>query len=232
VTLTAPETLSQAPGESTPSVRRLLLASRSPRRRELLHSAGFEHGVIDARIDDGQLSPGDSTALDWVAALSYLKARAGWDCLTDNERRDALVLGADTVVEKHGEIIGQPRDEADARRIITLLENGEHRVLTGVTLLCAEGDETLTGVIVPMPRRRTFTDAASVRVGEIGEARVTPYLVSCGWRGKAGGYNLSERIADGWPITFTGDPGTIMGLPIQRLAPMLRELLAMPSHRS
>jgi septum formation protein len=213
-------------------VRRLLLASRSPRRRELLRTAGFDHGVIDAKIDDGQLSPGDSPALDWVAALSYLKARAGWDCLSGDQRRDAVVLGADTVVEKHGEIIGQPRDEADARRIIALLENGEHRVLTGVTLLCAEGEETLPGVFVPMPRRRTFTDAATVRVGAIGEERLSAYLATGGWRGKAGGYNLSERLADGWPITFTGDPGTIMGLPMERLGPMLRERLATPAKRS
>lgn len=202
-------------------VARLLLASRSPRRRELLRSAGFEHEVVDAGVDDGQLSPGESTAEQWVAALSYLKARAGWERLTGEERRGAVVLGADTVVEKRGLIVGQPRDAEEARRIVLMLAGGSHRVLTGVTLLRG-GDEGCDAGMI----RHTFTDAARVRVGEISAERLEAYLASGGWRGKAGAYNLSERLADGWPISYDGDPGTVMGLPMVRLTPVLREVLA------
>lgn len=203
---------------------RLLLASRSPRRRELLRAAGFEHAVIDAGVDDGQLSPGDSTPEQWVAALSYLKARAGWERLSADETRSALVIGADTVVEKAGAIIGQPKDEADARRIIRALSGGSHRVLTGVTLLRAADDEHVGGV-APTAVRRTFVDAACVSVGTIADEHLEAYLATGGWRGKAGGYNLSERLHDGWPITYQGDPGTVVGLPMDRLTPLLHEML-------
>jgi len=210
------------------AVPRLRLASRSPRRRELLHSAGFEHEVVDAGIDDGQLASGHSTAEQWVTALSYLKARAGWERLGSPERSGAVVLGADTVVSKNGRIIGQPRDESDARQIIESLENGEHTVLTGVTLICSDSTQRTADRPDRPMLRRTFTDAARVKVGSIGEPAISTYLAAGGWRGKAGAYNLSERLADGWPITYEGDPGTIMGLPMQRLTPLLLALLNEP----
>lgn len=189
----------------------LALASTSPRRRQLLSEAGFVFTAISPGVDDAQLgAPGAGTTPEqWVASLSYLKARAGADRLGSG----FLVIGADTVVVKGDDVIGQPRDAGDARRIIQRLQNGQHRVITGVTLLDASG-------------RTTFVDEAVVRVGDIGEGRLESYVASGGWRGKAGAYNLSERIADGWPISFDGDPGTVMGLPMRRLAPILSARLS------
>lgn len=185
--------------------------------------------MVDAGIDDGQLASGRSTAEQWVTALSYLKARAGWERLCPAARSGSVVLGADTVVSKNGRIIGQPRDESHARQIIESLANGEHTVLTGVTLICTEPAHRAAGEPDRPKLRRTFTDAAHVKVGSIEESAIARYLVSGGWRGKAGAYNLSERLADGWPITYVGDPGTIMGLPMKRLTPLLLALLS-PRH--
>ncbi|MFM9958552.1 MAG: Maf family protein [Phycisphaerales bacterium] len=213
---------------------RLLLASRSPRRRELLSNASIPHDTIESHVDDGQLTPGDASASAWVAALSFLKARAAWDRLSPERRRGAVVMGADTIVHKDGRIIGQPCDEGDARRIISTLENGSHQVLTGVTLLAEDlPTDRLAGLGLSIEsdtdasgaRRAALVDTAQVRVGSIGPERLERYLASGHWRGKAGAYNLAERIADGWPIQYEGDPGTVMGLPMIRLAPALHVLL-------
>lgn len=192
---------------------RVLLASKSPRRRLLLQEAGIEHGVVESGVDDGQLAPGPVPAGQWVAALAYLKAAAAAAKLGGGE--PAIVLGADTVVVDDGEIIGQPRDAADAERILRRLVGGEHEVVTGVALLDPE-----TGL------RDLMVDRAQVQVGEVSDAAIADYLASGRWRGKAGAYNLSERLEAGWPIRFQGDPGTIMGLPIRRLPERLAAFAA------
>lgn len=190
---------------------RVLLASRSPRRRELLDQAGIPHEVIDSGVDDSQLRPGVVAADQWVAALAYLKAAAAASRLAEappagDHAPTEIVLGADTVVVDRDEIIGQPRDADDAQRILRRLSNGSHSVLTGVALV-----DPATG------RRDIFTDRAEVAVGPISDQCIDDYVRSGLWRGKAGAYNLAERLAAGWPIRFDGDAGTIMGLPMRQL---------------
>lgn len=184
---------------------RLILASRSPRRRQLLDEAGIAHTVqLAEEIDDGDLSPGAVSPENWVAALAYLKARAVAESIDDG--LGSLVLGADTVCVQDGEIIGQPADRAAAERTIRLFAEREHDVLTGVAIV---GDGQ---VIVDL-----FVDRARVRVGRIDDESIESYLNTEMWRGKAGAYNLFERIEAGWPIEFTGDATTIVGLPMDAL---------------
>ncbi len=194
--------------ERTPARPLVLLASRSPRRVELLKEAGVDFVVAQPLLNDADLDPGARSAEQWVAAMAYLKAAAAQrqrlHVSSNTDRAVGVILGADTVVAHRDEIIGQPRDEADARRIIERLADAEHDVLTGVAMLCPK-----TG------RREIFIDRATVNVGRLDERSVADYLASGMWRGKAGAYNLAERIAAGWPITFTGDAGTIMGLPVK-----------------
>ena len=192
----------------------VLLASRSPRRVELLTQAGIEFVVAQPTLNDADLDAGRATAEQWVAAMAYLKAaeavRQKLHISQKTARPVGVVLGADTVVADGDEIIGQPRDAADARRIIEQLADAEHDVLTGVAMVC-----TLTN------RREIFIDRATVRVGRIEPRSIDEYLASGQWRGKAGAYNLNERIAAGWPITFDGDSGTIMGLPVRMVVQRL-----------
>lgn len=199
------------PASSPPSHARLLLASQSPRRRQLLREAGVPHDAEHPGLDDALLLPGAVSARQWVASLALLKAHAAASREVRRAEGPRTILAADTVVVKGDELIGQPADEQDAGRIIALLENGTHEVLTGVALL-----DPATG------ERDVFVDAARVSVGPIGAGRIGPYLKSGGWRGKAGAYNLAERLAEGWPIECDGDPGTVMGLPMRRLLPLLR----------
>lgn len=189
---------------------KLVLASRSPRRRLLLRDAGVEARVIDPQLDDGLLSAPDSVTPEaWVCALAYLKARAGAERLGAGDA-GVVVLGADTIVVKNGRVLGQPRDRAHAGEMIRTLRNGRHEVVTGVALV-GPGSPT---------ERMIFADTAKVEVGSIPDDAIERYLDSGDWRGKAGAYNLAERQAAGWPIAVEGDPATVMGLPIRRLAPM------------
>ncbi|TVQ30782.1 MAG: hypothetical protein EA376_11720 [Phycisphaeraceae bacterium] len=215
----------------------LYLASASARRRLLLQEHGVAHVAAAPGVDDGELKPGRVSPEQWVAALAYLKARAGLERLMrgsnrrarsvsegfpehggtptveDDGRWHGVVLGADTVVVKDGEIIGQPRDKEHAGWIVRRLESGSHDVVSGVALL-GPGDG----------ERLLLVDRSRVTVGAIGDARIESYLASEDWRGKAGAYNFSERIADGWPIACEGDETTVMGLPMRRLTPILTSL--------
>ncbi len=175
----------------------------------MLTEAGIDHGAIDPGVNDADLAPGSVRPEQWAAALAYLKARAGVAVAAHGAQSgERPVLGADTVCVKGEQVIGQPADEADARRILISLEGGEHDVITGIALLAGS-------------RRQIWADRARVRMGMIGGTRLEEYLASGQWRGKAGAYNLSERIAAGWPIEHDGDPTTIMGLPMRLLARLL-----------
>lgn len=214
-----------APSDQTegPSRPRIVLASRSPRRRKLLVEHGFEFEAIEAPIDDGELVPGSATPDEWVAALAHLKARAGVEAvrseLADSgEDRlpigERVVLGADTVCVKNGAILGQPESAAHAFDMISSLTEGQHRVITGVCLICPDHDTA------PAPRT-LLVDEATVRVGVIPADEIERYVASGDWRGKAGGYNLAERIEAGWPIEYEGDPATVMGLPMLKLGGLI-----------
>jgi septum formation protein len=135
--------------------------------------------------------------------------------LRERGKAQGLVLAADTIVERQGEIIGQPRDADDARRILFVLRDVRHAVITAVALLDLGTDECIL-----------FADTAHVEVGHIADEQIEEYIAGGAWRGKAGAYNLSERLEAGWPIRYEGDPGTIMGLPMRRLAPLLRRWVA------
>lgn len=195
-----------------PGALRLFLASRSPRRRELLREAGYAFGFEHPGIEDSELVPDGVGAREWVASLAYLKARAGADRF-DVARAGLgeIVLGADTACVMDGKLIGTPRDADEAAGMIRAFEGREHEVVSGIALVCPK-----TG------RRMLGTESARVWVGTIGAQRIADYVASRGWEGKAGAYNLSERLAAGWPIRYEGDPSTIMGLPLARLEAMLR----------
>lgn len=192
------------------------LASRSPRRLQLMR----EYGISNIRVnspdfDDGKLLKGQVNARQWTIALAYMKARNvanSIESLPDyNPRKINLVLGADTLVIQNDRVIGQPRNLQHAREILEYENNSTHKVTTGVAIINMQTNQ-----------RELISDTATVHVGNITTEEINQYLKSGKWQGKAGAYNLSERIEAGWPITFEGDPHTIMGLPVQKILPYLR----------
>ena len=122
---------------------------------------------------------------------------------------DAPIIAADTVCAHEGRILGQPRDLEHARSMIASLEDAQHDVWTG---LC---------VLHPGHGRRIAVDRARVTLGRIDCADFESYLHSGQWQGKAGGYNLLDRVDARWPLEWTGEASTIMGLPMHLVQDML-----------
>lgn len=188
------------------------LASRSPRRKLLLEEAGISVVVQPPQIDDGKLLAKNVSAEHWVAAMALLKALDVAYTLHSKEKTNAgTVLAADTVCVHRGKILGQPRDANHARTMLHSLKNEAHRTITGVCLirLCDA-------------QRILLVEETTVKIGNLTDSDIDHYIQSNDWQGKAGGYNLIERVESGWPILWDGDPTTVMGLPMDRLLPLLK----------
>jgi len=186
----------------------LILASNSPRRRELLRQAGYRFGGRPPPIEDrgvtGAPSPGA-----YVESLAYLKAMAAIDA---HRLTEGLVLAADTVVELAGRIIGKPADEADARRILSALSGSEHRVLTGMALVDAA------------TRRRLLAhDVTRIRMRRIAPEEIDAYVASGEAMGKAGAYALQET-GDRYVEAVDGSLTNVVGLPMELLERMIRAM--------
>ena len=182
---------------------KLVLASGSPRRAEILERAGWPHEIIVAGIDETLLP--DEEAASYVQRLARSKAEkvaSGLD--------GGLVLGADTTVVVADQILGQPVDEADARRMLELLNAKWHEVLTGVALVRV-GGETRVGY-----------ETTRVRFAEMSDEEIDWYISTGEPFGKAGAYGIQGK-ASLFIEQIEGDYLNIMGLPI-RLVYELSEL--------
>jgi septum formation protein len=194
---------------------KLILASRSPRRLELLAEAGYQFEVRPAAetAEDGQAG-GESPA-ELVAGLAYQKA-------ADVVSRTAagLVLGCDTVAECDGQVIGKPDDIVHARQILRTLSGRLHRVLTGLCLWKVPGGEPLVRVAVTTLRMDPLTDS-----------QLDEYLAGGQWEGKAGAFGYQDRL--GWVHVIEGSSSNVVGLPLELLAEMLGTMNGprhIPSH--
>ena len=187
--------------------RSVLLGSASPRRRRLLESAGWRVEQVAPAIDDGVIRLSSVSPASTVEALAWFKSAQ----IVDVDAAHVASIAADTVCVVGDAIVGKPGDRTEAEGMITRMLGRRHRTITGVCIRNRAG------------RRLLFSDAAEVSMGDLAPERIEAYLDSGEWVGKAGGYNLEDRIADGWPIECEGDPSTVMGLPIRRLIPLLDE---------
>lgn len=197
-----------------PRYPRVLLASRSPRRRSLLTEAGIEHEARHPGFDDAALVPTGVSASDWVTALAHLKAAAGV-ALSRGADSPRLVLGADTTCVQGTTFLGTPANAEEAERMLRAFVGAAHEVVTGVAVI-----DSVTG------RRWLFSESAMVRWGHVSDEQILAYVATGEWQGKAGAYNLRERIDAGWKIEYDGDPTTIMGLPMRLLTRELPRIAA------
>ena len=189
---------------------RLILASRSPRRARLLQDAGYTFQQDDPPFadppqpQDVRGEPAEKTALH--LALSKFRS-----IINDNMLQQTIILTADTLcVAPGGQLLGQPGDVIQADTMLHSFQNATHDVVTGIVLGSADGTVLAT-----------LSDRATVHFGRVSAKQMQAYLTSGAWRGKAGGYNLFDRQAAGWPIRVEGDPATVVGLPMRKLIPLL-----------
>src|SRR5215204_3084827 len=174
---------------------KLILASSSPRRAEILERVGWPHEVMVAGIDESVLPDEDPAA--YVQRLAKSKADA-----VAQRLEEGLVLGADTTVVVANQILGQPTDEADARRMLDLLKGKWHDVLTGVALVEVRGES------------RVGYERTRVRFAEMNENEINWYILTGEAFGKAGGYGIQGKAAL-FIKEIQGDYFNIMGLPIR-----------------
>ena len=180
----------------------LILASQSPRRRELLGLTGLDFIVRVADIDE-TMDPGKAP-FEEVARVSRLKALA-----VSREPGD-VVIAADTIVVCEGKMLGKPRDESDAFRILSLLSGRTHEVMTGMTVL---RDEEIV----------THTEVTKIHFRELHSEEIRAYIATGEPMDKAGAYGIQGGAAL-FADQMEGDYYNVMGLPVCRLAMILRSL--------
>lgn len=201
-----------------PNTPRLILASQSPRRAELLREAGLVFEQMNPPFTDPDQPEDESLDAEQHAMeLALAKAQS----LAELVVGPAIILAADTLCVDHdNRLIGKPRDRDHARVMLGHFVNNDHAVVSGVALL-AVGQACPSEPVV-------FADRAVVSFGPISAEAIEHYLDLNQWQGKAGGYNLFDRQAAGWPITVSGDPSTVVGLPMKQLIETLRGLAVSP----
>ena len=180
----------------------LILASQSPRRRELLGLTGLPFVVRAADIDE-TMDPGKAP-FEEVARVSRLKAEAV------ARKPEDVVIAADTIVVCGDTVLGKPRDEADAFRILSLLSGRDHEVMTGMTVV--KGDEIVT-----------HTEVTRIHFRELHPEEIRAYIASGEPMDKAGAYGIQGGAAL-FADQMEGDYYNVMGLPVCRLATILRSL--------
>lgn len=183
------------------NAREIVLASASPRRRDLLTQIGVEFRVVTADIDEAPLLGEEPEA--YVLRLAAAKARA-----VLARYPNAVVVGADTTVTVDGVLLGKPRDAGDARRMLRLLRNRAHQVLTGVSV------QTYSAAF-------DAVETTTVWFGAMDDEAIDWYVGTGEPTDKAGAYAIQGRAAR-WIPRIEGDFSNVVGLPLARVHTLLR----------
>lgn len=213
-------------------MKKIVLASASPRRKELLAQIGFSFTVMPSNVEENPVS---TLPQDMVIELSKEKARDVWKRLgeddindakhdmnvtvenrqeigsaeyQENEKDGCLVISADTVVAIEGEILGKPKDEEDAARMLGLLSGKEHQVYTGVTMIWT--DET------GEQKEYSFYVCTGVLMYRMNREEILNYVRSGEPMDKAGAYGVQGRAA-AYIKSIRGEYSNVVGLPVGRL---------------
>jgi septum formation protein len=185
---------------------KLILASSSPRRAEILRDAGFSFVVVASAVDEAPI-PGESPN-----ALVQRLADAKAELAAARAVGPAIVLAADTVVTLEGRIFGKPRSSDDARHMLEALSDRTHAVVTGVTL-----------IRLPDAERRSFVESTFVYFAQLSAEEITRYLATGEPHDKAGAYAIQGRAGRYIP-RIEGDYFNVVGLPLARVTQALAEL--------
>lgn len=186
---------------------RFILASKSPRRREILSGVGIEHEIIAS--DKEEIITKDIPS-DIVMELSKQKAMDVLDKVKNNMEyncdEEFTILAADTVVAIDGKILGKPKDRQDAYEMIQRIQGKTHSVFTGVTLIKKETEEKI----------HTFYEETVVEVYSMTSDMIEKYLDKMDWTDKAGAYAIQGQFS-AYVKRIEGDYYTVVGLPISRV---------------
>jgi septum formation protein len=186
----------------------IILASASPRRRELLAEAGYEFTVVPPEIDESAFTFEGMGACEYAERLALAKAKN-----VAGRFPDCLIIGADTVVDFQGEIVGKPSDGKEAERITRKLFSAPHKVITGVAIVrMADGVEIVE------------SETTTVYPKVLTDKQITEHIKSKSWQDKAGAYAIKEG-GDAFVEKIEGSLTNVMGLPMELLGRMLKQFV-------
>ncbi len=188
-------------------MRRIILASASPRRKELLRQIGLEFEVIPSRAKElitRQLPQ------EVVEELALQKAEN-----VAEDVGEGIVIGSDTIVWQNGRIMGKPKDREDARRMLRGIQGNTHSVFTGVAVLVKSGADV---------QRHVFSCETKVHIFPMTEEETEKYLDTGEPMDKAGAYGIQGMFA-AWVEAIEGDYNNVVGLPVSALYQVLKQYL-------
>lgn len=185
----------------------LILASSSPRRRELMAKAGYQFEVIEPDVDETAYPVEKYSPVEYAKTLALVKARS-----VAERFKDRIVIGADTIVDYKGAVIGKPADEKEAEQIIRKLFSSPHKVITGIAIIRLADNieiaETDTTIVFPK----------KMSAGQIAE-----HIKGQSWQGKAGAYAIQET-GEKFVEKIEGSVTNVMGLPMELLKKLLERI--------
>ena len=183
-------------------MNKLILASQSPRRKQILEMLNIPFEIIVADIDE-KINP-DNELTKEIENISFLKALKVF-----NDNKDAVVIGADTIVVVDGKILGKPKNEEEAKQMLKLLQDNMHYVITGVTILSSKQSET-------------FSNVSEVYFNPITDEEIDEYIKTKEPMDKAGAYAI-QGIGAKFIRKINGDFYSIMGLPVSEVSQRLKK---------
>lgn len=185
-------------------MKQVILASKSPRRKELLSLLGIEFDAIPADIDE-QIDTNNNLVSE-IEKLSYQKAFHIY-----KDHKDALIIGSDTIVKINDKVLGKPKDYAQAKQMLEMLSDNCHEVVTGVTIISDDKVET-------------FSSVAKVTFYKLTDQEIDDYIKTNEPMDKAGAYAI-QGLGAKFIKSIDGDFYTIMGLPIAELYHRLQKYI-------
>lgn len=185
-------------------MKNVILASASPRRRELLHQVGIEPEIVPSHVEEVISSAEPDQAVMELSAQKAADVAAGF------REKDVIVIGADTVVAVDGQILGKPKDREDAVRMLGMLQGRCHQVYTGVTMIFCGGEKR------ERDGKITFAEKTDVHVYPMSRAQIEEYVSTGEPMDKAGAYGIQGRFA-AHVKKISGDYNNVVGLPVGRV---------------
>ncbi len=185
----------------------IILASASPRRRQLLANAGYQFAVVHPEIDETEYSTEQIDSAQYAQKLALAKSKS-----VVRKYPESLIISADTIVDFQGEIIGKPADAKEARQIIEKLFSAPHKVITGIAV-CRFCDSI----------ELVACDATTVYPKQLTQEQITEYIKSSRWKEKSGAYAIKEN-GDEFVEKIDGSMTNVMGLPMELLERLLSKI--------
>jgi septum formation protein len=182
----------------------IILASSSPRRKELLAEAGYKFTIVWPDVDESAFDTEGISPCEYAERLALAKARN-----VAEKHPDSLVIGADTVADFEGRIIGKPADAKEAEEITRMLFSRPHKVITAVAIV-----QESRGIEI------VESDSTTIIPKKLTESQIAEHIKGGSWRGKAGAYAISEQ--DEFIERIEGSLTNVMGLPMELVQRLLR----------